>query len=306
MQKQENKAETSDSTESLLDEKLSNAAVTMKDVLKEYTQFIDGEKNKMDLIKEEVIIQLKEIEDQKIKIEKLYDCQIIELNVGGKYFTTSIETIQTDEDSMLYAMFSGKYPLQVDKTGKVFIDRDDTHFRKILNYLRTGVLITPLSSIDAKELLLEAEFYNLKNLIRDIKLQGNGIHLVKKLDSKTATFRWRLSNFSLLNYKCESEVFELNGQQWYLRFYPAGEKDNGTHVTLYLIYAGPDKRCTAHFILRIINQQNDILSYSFDGGSDVFRQCNGWGKSEFFACSKFNDDILFDDSIVIEAYIKLE
>ena len=145
-----------------------------------------------------------------------------------------------------------------------------------------------------------------RNLIRDIKLQTNGVHLIKKDDLKTATFRWRLSNFSLLNYKCESDVFELNGHLWYLRFYPAGEKDNGTHVTLYLIYSGPDKSCIAHFILKLINQQNHNLSYTFDGGSDTFRKNNGWGKSEFFPAHKLNDDILFDDSIVIEAYIKLE
>ena len=104
------------------------------------------------------------MENEKIKIQKIEDSQdkIIELNVGGAKFTTSIQTIQEDDESMLYAMFSGKFNLQVDIKGRYFIDRDYTHFRKILNYLRTGQLITPLTSKEAKKLLLEAEYYNLK------------------------------------------------------------------------------------------------------------------------------------------------
>jgi hypothetical protein len=99
-----------------------------------------------------------------MKMSKLYDTQIsiIDLNVGGTKFTTSIETLQEDKTSMLCAMFSGKYQIQEDNKGRYFIDRDATHFPKILNFLRTGTLVTPLSNKEIKELMLEAEYYNLR------------------------------------------------------------------------------------------------------------------------------------------------
>jgi hypothetical protein len=140
----------------------------------------------------------------------------------------------------------------------------------------------------------------------ELKLISHGIHCIEKKDLKSATFRWKLDNFSKLTHKVESEIFELNECKWYLRMYPMGEKEIGQHITLYLIYAGPEKSCSARFVLRLKNQRNPVLSYSFDGGRDVFKAANGWGKSEYFALSKLNEDFLFDDSIVIETEIKIE
>ena len=45
--------------------------------------------------------------------------------------------------SILHAMFSGRFDTKPDKDGTYFIDRDGTHFRYILNYLRTKELIVP-------------------------------------------------------------------------------------------------------------------------------------------------------------------
>jgi hypothetical protein len=50
-----------------------------------------------------------------------------------------------------------------DSHGNYFIDRDGTHFRYILNYLRDGVLDVPKKI--AKELLQEAKFYQLEGMI---------------------------------------------------------------------------------------------------------------------------------------------
>ena len=60
---------------------------------------------------------------------------------------------------MLQAMFSGRFDTKPGEDGSYFIDRDGTHFRYILNYLRTGQLIVPKDEIIREELLAEAEFY---------------------------------------------------------------------------------------------------------------------------------------------------
>ena len=68
--------------------------------------------------------------------------------------------------SMLHAMFSGRFDTKASEDGSYFVDRDGTHFRYILNYLRTGQLIVPKDEIIREELLAEAEFYQVEGIIK--------------------------------------------------------------------------------------------------------------------------------------------
>jgi BTB/POZ domain-containing protein KCTD9 len=59
------------------------------------------------------------------------------LNVGGKRYETTVGTLTKQNDSMLAVMFSGRHRIVKEgKDGSVFIDRDGTHFRYILKYVR--------------------------------------------------------------------------------------------------------------------------------------------------------------------------
>ncbi|KAL9954732.1 hypothetical protein ACROYT_G042305 [Oculina patagonica] len=91
------------------------------------------------------------------------------LNVGGHFFTTSVQTLTKDPNSMLAAMFSGKFEMKPSEDGSFFIDRDGTHFRFILNYLRTGKLTLPEGATFLKELEEEAEFYQIQGMIDDLR-----------------------------------------------------------------------------------------------------------------------------------------
>ena len=73
---------------------------------------------------------------------------------------------------MLHAMFSGRFDTKPSEDGSYFIDRDGTHFRYILNYLRTGQLIVPEDEIVRKELLAEAEFYQVQGIIKALKARS--------------------------------------------------------------------------------------------------------------------------------------
>ena len=70
--------------------------------------------------------------------------------------------------SMLHAMFSGRFETKPSEDGSYFIDRDGTHFRYILNYLRTGELIVPEDKIIQREILAEAKFYQVEGIINDM------------------------------------------------------------------------------------------------------------------------------------------
>ena len=68
-------------------------------------------------------------------------------------------------------MFSGRFGTKPGEDGTYFIDRDGTNFRYILNYLRTGKLVLPEDTVVRKELLSEAEFYQIEGIVRELKAQ---------------------------------------------------------------------------------------------------------------------------------------
>ena len=70
---------------------------------------------------------------------------------------------------MLAAMFSGKFEMKPCEDGAFFIDRDGTHFRFILNYLRNGKLTLPEGATFLKELADEAEFYQIQGILEELK-----------------------------------------------------------------------------------------------------------------------------------------
>ena len=103
------------------------------------------------------------------KLEHVHFSSTILLNVGGHRFTTSLQTLTKDPNSMLAAMFSGKFEMKPSEDGAFFIDRDGTHFRFILNYLRNGKLTLPEGATFLKELADEAEFYQIQGILEELK-----------------------------------------------------------------------------------------------------------------------------------------
>ncbi|PFX29375.1 uncharacterized protein LOC111324926 [Stylophora pistillata] len=102
------------------------------------------------------------------KLEHIHFTSTIQLNVGGHRFTTSLQTLTKDPNSMLAAMFSGKFEMKPTDDGAFFIDRDGTHFRFILNYLRSGELILPEGATFLKELEAEAKFYQIQGILDEL------------------------------------------------------------------------------------------------------------------------------------------
>ena len=66
-------------------------------------------------------------------------------------------------------MFSGRFDTKLGEDGAYFIDRDGTHFRHILNYLRTGKLVLPEDMVVRRELLTEAKYYQIEGIIKELK-----------------------------------------------------------------------------------------------------------------------------------------
>ncbi|KAJ0004156.1 hypothetical protein NQD34_010370 [Periophthalmus magnuspinnatus] len=92
--------------------------------------------------------------------------EILSLNVGGTYFTTRLSTLQRYDDTMLAAMFSGRYHIPQDSEGRYFIDRDGHYFGDVLNFLREGELP---SRERVRAVHREAQYYSIGPLLEQLE-----------------------------------------------------------------------------------------------------------------------------------------
>ena len=87
----------------------------------------------VDRINDKEMLNHSEKDEDLETIEKIQGCRVI-LNIGGVRFETSILTLRKDPNSLLAKLFT-KESSSITH-GSIFIDRDASHFKVILNYLR--------------------------------------------------------------------------------------------------------------------------------------------------------------------------
>ncbi|KAI1694627.1 BTB/POZ domain-containing protein [Ditylenchus destructor] len=93
----------------------------------------------------------------------------VRLNVGGKVFETTKDTLSTHPESFLARLTLGNIPSEKDESGAFRIDRSYEHFDTILNYFRSGVVNLDRNEKAMKDLLCEADFYNIQPLVDEIQ-----------------------------------------------------------------------------------------------------------------------------------------
>ena len=111
-------------------------------------------------------------QDKDLKfIAKIQGNKVI-LNIGGARFETSIPTLQKDPESLLAKLFTSDSPI-IPQGNSVFIDRDPSHFKVILNYLRCDLDLHPATLPKERKHLLElkkeCEYYRMKGLRKMVK-----------------------------------------------------------------------------------------------------------------------------------------
>ncbi|XP_039452734.1 BTB/POZ domain-containing protein KCTD8-like [Culex pipiens pallens] len=92
---------------------------------------------------------------------------VVELNVGGSPYATSLETLRSEEGSWLSEVFGGSPDDAArDSQGRFFIDRDGELFRYVLEYLREPAKFKmPVDFPQRVRLRKEAEFFRLGGLV---------------------------------------------------------------------------------------------------------------------------------------------
>jgi hypothetical protein len=101
--------------------------------------------------------------------------QVIQLNVGGFLFVTGRDTLHS-------GFFLGLVESMEDHTKEVFIDRDPTHFRYILNWLR-GCKCLPEDDQTLTELMWEADFYAMDDMVASITGTTRRLSMLQTLDA---------------------------------------------------------------------------------------------------------------------------
>ncbi|XP_036396771.1 putative potassium channel regulatory protein [Megalops cyprinoides] len=96
--------------------------------------------------------------------KKMSSQDIITINVGGQKFTTTMSSLRRLPESRLARMLDGSDPEFIVTSGQVFVDRDGSLFKYILDYIRNFHVSLPPNFLDFEGLRREAEFYEVQAL----------------------------------------------------------------------------------------------------------------------------------------------
>ena len=184
-----------------LEEEIGQISVSFEHVLQKIRcewDALDAERRKIEEERKEMekdiakqwkaLNQEKELfENMKKRVDTVsHDGNIkVRLNVGGTAYETTVDTLTCDSDSMLAAMFSGKFHIDKLEDGSCFFDRDPKLFREILQYLRwlrdtnsnsmaskddEPPVYCPMIAENEKDgLVREAQYYGIDSLVRMLK-----------------------------------------------------------------------------------------------------------------------------------------
>ncbi|CAF1226615.1 unnamed protein product [Didymodactylos carnosus] len=144
---------------------------------------------------------------------------LVSLNVGGKIFRTSIETLKKEKDTFFTDLLSREWQLETDNHGRICIDRNGELFAELLDYLRTGHVIVPDERL-CRRLLHEAQFYHFNTLSK----------LLSQIVCKAEHFFVGSTLLSDSQKEKLNEFYGINDQYWKLIY--KGSKD-GFDVSVF-------------------------------------------------------------------------
>eukprot|EP01103_Thecamoeba_quadrilineata_P007484 TRINITY_DN17358_c0_g1_i1.p1 TRINITY_DN17358_c0_g1~~TRINITY_DN17358_c0_g1_i1.p1 ORF type:complete len:787 (+),score=202.29 TRINITY_DN17358_c0_g1_i1:206-2566(+) len=115
----------------------------------------------------------------------------VKLNVGGKIYSTTIETLTKVPNTFFSIMFSGKYETKPSaEDNSYWIDRDGERFGYILNYLRDYDLPLPNDPFICRQLLVESRFYQIDGLLEKLEECIYNYEHSLSTEAETPKFQW--------------------------------------------------------------------------------------------------------------------
>lgn len=204
----------------------------------------------------ELILREKNYEKNILSEKKINDIlnnnqKLVKLNVGGKYFVTSLNTLSSRRGTMFYKQILRGEFKKLDVIP--FYDREPTYFPIILNFLRTGkVNLNLLSNEQKEDLLQECIFYEISYIIEILK--------------NTADFNYEIVEVKIANpYKFNSKMVG----DFMVKTLVSKKQDKGFCSESGYIYIKLNKEMIASSII-IAGYNGDSLNWFVNNGAGAY------------------------------------
>lgn len=136
------------------------------------------------------------------------------LNVGGKIFKTSRETINKYPDYPLAKIIG---PLgKPNVLGEYFIDRNPKYFEPILDYYRTNILVKPKNLI-MELYICELDYWNIDNININKFIKWSNVHTEKKLEKLLNNDLYLQTIYKFINHTIENINKSNNSETSYTK-----------------------------------------------------------------------------------------
>jgi len=248
------------------------------------------------VLQNEIDIFTKERDELGVAPHKIHSNRVL-LDVGGSLFSTTAETLTKVPDSWLGRMFSGRFPIHVNHDdGRVFIDRDGTHFHIILNFLRdpenNPVKIKDRMTLE--ELKIECEYYGLMGAMFgqiDFSVPEN-LDWLNNKNIRVQSFSSQLSGFPCSNTLDPNQTYWLS--------------ESGQTTNQWIVFEFPKKS----FVNKIMMKVDSFECTAKDWNIQVSEEddLTNWSVVKEFQAKSGNTcstDQFFEEFEVRAKYIKL-
>eukprot|EP01125_Pyxidicula_operculata_P019967 TRINITY_DN7270_c0_g1_i1.p1 TRINITY_DN7270_c0_g1~~TRINITY_DN7270_c0_g1_i1.p1 ORF type:complete len:289 (-),score=44.09 TRINITY_DN7270_c0_g1_i1:28-894(-) len=223
-------------------EEILNTQLKLNELIKE-------EKRKLEDEMKIIALEKEQWKGQQKYLEKVQTNKIVKLNIGGTIFMTSLSTVKdTTQSEFFRSLFSGRWEPQHDENGCIFIDRDPTMFKYVLNHLRG--LEVPLKIFTPEQKFLwsqESDFYQIPKQIEEINILD-----VMKASVSMST-RGGNSRFD--------DIFSATNTS-------AFENSYGSDKSPWIVFDFPKPFCLTKYLIRQ-DQDHFVRNWDIEGKNDT-------------------------------------
>ena len=151
------------------------------------------------------------------------DRKIVKFNVGGTRYEVARSLIGMHPDTMLARIVSNEW--QMDPSKEVFIERDGSRFKYVLDYLRNGKALVS-NDVCKESILAELQYFGISHQERDVQHGHYGpsgsIHSSESILASSTSKIFRFVHICLLHTprpifekSLEFTVYDISEKEFY-------------------------------------------------------------------------------------------